>query len=40
VGGEPGGVEVFEEGAEGLAEALVVRDLVLLAADRLGLLPR
>jgi hypothetical protein len=32
-------VEVFEEGAEGLAEALMVRDPVLLAADRVGVLP-
>jgi hypothetical protein len=32
-------VKVFEESAEGLAEESVVRDPVLLAAERLGLLP-
>ena len=38
VGGELGGVEVFEEGAEGLAEESVVGDPVLLAADRVVVL--
>ena len=32
------GVEVFQEGAEGLAEQSVVGDPVLLTADRVGVL--